>query len=463
MQFKRVELGNVCLIYALWNAPQALPIIKIHRPVLTYIMRGAHLMIPGVLNWPCNIAAGSIAAVVVDGDPKLTSKPFPSREDLSGDADVEQNKSTSTTKIPDEGTTTSQIVSEEAVADNTKPSLEAMETSSNRECETSGETNDHRVDTLGGDEAKLISGIKAIYINDTTAGAKGKNADLPTFPQKLVDHVLRLCFLQTLHGITDAQLPMEISALYGEMVACGTKLLATSVFKRALREVDPCEVAPENATQLISYKSSSSKKLIKLFQNWAKEGLISLKESKGTGTVVNVNRSNEHFVKFKPFTVPQSKDNDAPKVEKIKVKRYLAFSATQRKMLAEVGVQVDKEPLTLELFKKVIIDHISNDGATILKHVNEATQYHQIVKGDAVSAICKGPAQPVTITVEPRGNRKHVTTIKGLFNYLFDAEEATVVEALRRKFASSGKVAIERELIEQFGMSQQQIKLVQRG
>ncbi|GFE54825.1 translation initiation factor sui1 [Babesia ovis] len=466
-------------INALWSVPKLLPALRIPKPVLGFIMRGAHLMVPGVLNWPCDISPGAVAAIVVDGNPypvavgifegcldasgqvrtngralevlhyygddlwKLTSKPFPVADDISGDitTDVERHED-----VPE---------GDPSVIENTKNEVTHPELIKQME--------------------SVVVSNETMQNKETTAApveAEDKQPKINVYPVEMVDYALRLCFLQTIHTLVDTQLPMEISALYSEMAACGTKLIATAAFRNMFKEMG--RVSPEGGTQLISYKNSSFNKLIKMFQAWAKEGLIVLKEIRGTGTVVNINRSHPTYVQFKLFNLPQPKEPGTQTVEKVKVKRYLAFSSTQRKTLAEKGVQVDKEPMPLEAYKKLIIEHISKEPDVILKYVNDAIQYHQVSRGDDLSPIRKGPAVPVTVTVEPRGNRKHVTTVKGLFMYLFNVDEATVAETLRRKFASSvsvsngictiqGNVAIEKELIQQFGMSQQQIKVTRRG
>eukprot|EP00371_Babesia_bovis_P001408 XP_001610055.1 hypothetical protein [Babesia bovis T2Bo] len=465
-------------------------------------MRGAHLMVPGVINWPCEIPVGTITAVVIDGSPypvavgicenmfdasgkvrtngralevlhyygddlwKLTSKPFPGFDDLSGNspdatgADNDQSVVADST-IPNPS---------EPTDDSSNDLVQAMENTtiigSAPESVSSG--------THGDTEQDLGFTSQDTLQEDIASEAKTVSYERLDIPVKLVDHALRLCFLQTLHGLSDSQLPMEISALYSEMSVSSSKLLAVPGFIRALRDVDDFNIPIDKSAQLISYRNSSFKKLIKMFQTWSKEGLILMKDIRGTGVVVNINRGHTVYVQFKPWQLPQNKEPSVSKVEKVKVKRYVAFSSSQRKMLAEKGVQVDKEPMPLDMFKKLIIEHVSSEGPVILQHVNDAVQYHQITHGENESPIKKGAALPVSVLVEPRGNRKHVTTVKGLFTYLFDLDESQVAEILRRKFASSvsvndgiviiqGNVPIERELVDCFGMSPQQIKITRRG
>ncbi|GIX63181.1 translation initiation factor sui1 protein [Babesia caballi] len=494
-------------------------------------MRGAHLMVPGVLNWPCGIEAGSMAAVVIDGSPypvavgvcessvdergnvrttgralevlhyfgdglwKLTSKPFPSGEALSeeaiGDQDVSASPSEPGTTDVGDASGRPSGCHEATAGDVPKGDSGAPVASS----ETAGtvETNEEPAGTTepgevqhlaeagheqnggggnGGSIAAVVEGVETLEISAPAASGGAKPASV-VFPVPLVDHVIRVCFLQTIHGIADTQLPMEVSALYGQMTADGARLLATPAFRRLLKEAGMWDdnISPENAAALVSYKNSSCKKLAKLFQAWAKEGLITVKETRGTATVVNINRGSEAFVKFQPIALAQVKEREGPRSDKVKVKRLLAFSAAQRKDLAARGLAVDKEPLPLEKFKQFVAEHVSNDGDVIMQYVNDATQYHQVLRGEDASPVRKGPAQPVTVAVEPRGNRKHITTVKGLFNYLFNVDESAVAEALRRKFASSvsvsngvvtiqGKVPIKNELVDQFGLSQQHVKLL---
>lgn len=334
------------------------------------------------------------------------------------------------------------------------------------------------------DTASVVKTLDDLSIQPSDEGNKEASAEAVTFPIPLVDFALSICFLQTLHAIADDQLPMEISALYSQMTADGTKLVGTAAFKRLVKEAGMWEdnISPVNATQLISYKKSSFKKLIKMFQTWSKEGLISIKEKRGIASVVNINRSCNKYTAFKPIIIIKGNEKENKKTDKIRIRRLLAFSAAQRKALAQLGVHVDTMPMAVDEFRQTVVQHISNDGDVILEHINGATQYHQILRGEEASAVCKGAALPVTITVEPRGNRKHITVIKGAFNYLFNVDENLVAETLRKRFASAvsvnngiisiqvrttiftpinaqGRVPIKTELTDQFGIPQQYIKM----
>ncbi|KAK1443645.1 hypothetical protein BgAZ_205210 [Babesia gibsoni] len=493
-------------IYALWNAPPVFPELKIHRQVLSYIMRGAHLMIPGVLNWSDSFQAGSLAVVTLvgstkpvaigicqnplddngelktsgralevlhhygDGLCKLSPKPFPcpdlgdehaASEEGATDKTVHSQNDNNAAIQSDgcdscsatiEGNSETQIVTGEGVAHSNVAEPQAV-------AESTIEDITESVENMGMHEHSLDS--------------KNTVGESVRFAVPLVDLTLRICFLQTIHNVTDDKLPMDISALYSQMNADGTKIVSKSAFKSLVKEANMWDdnVCTENAGALISYKNSSFKKIAKMFQAWAKEGLISMKEARGVTTVVQIHRSSEAYVKFTPFNIAKEKEKDAKKVDKIVVRRLLAFSAGQRKDLAALGLHIDNKPMGVDQFKKIVIEHISNEGSVILDHMNKATQYHQIWRGDESAPICKGPAQPVTVSVEPRGNRKHITVVKGLFNYLFNEDEDSILETLRRKFASAvsvnngvisiqGRVPVKNELVDHFGLSQQHIKLL---
>ncbi|CDR94185.1 hypothetical protein, conserved [Babesia bigemina] len=502
-------------IYALWSATDLLPALRIHRAVLTYVMRGAHLMIPGVLNWPCDIKPGSMAAVVVEGSPfpvavgvyegsfdergnvrtsgrameilhyytdglwlkhncgdrKMSSKALPSESSSNDEINVEQGGNTSQSEK-------SKLSQPHQIQNNTSyVDVTNLQSDISAETQNGSQQQVDATNTAASGQSAESSCPKSenAPAADPYASPQGhdkKSTESVAFNVKLVDHVLRLCFLQTIHGITDAQLPMEISALYSQMTADGTRLLATSKFKQLLKQADLWDdnISPQYSAQLISYRNSSFKKLAKMFQTWAKEGIITMKDLRGTATVVNINRNHEAFIQFTPINLVHLKEAGTSKNDKVRVKRFLAFSSSQRKAMAERGLNVQKEPMPLEQFKQFIIDHVTKEGDAILAFVNDAAQYHQVLRGEEASAIRKGAVQPVTVTIEPRGNRKHITIVKGLFNFLFNVDESAVAEALRRKFASSvsvnngvimiqGKVEIKRELVEQFGLSQQHIQL----
>ncbi|GBE60641.1 translation initiation factor sui1 [Babesia ovata] len=469
-------------------------------------MRGAHLMVPGVLNWPCDIKPGSMAAVVIEGNPfpvavgvyegsfdergnvrtsgrameilhyysdglwKMSSKAFPSGQ-APTDETVEEQGENPSHSGNGESACPPQTPSNTSDGDVTNLQSDISPEIQN-DSQQADATNTTAPEQSAESSCLQSENASAAEPDASSQGQDTKPAASIAFNTKLVDHVLRLCFLQTVHGITDAQLPMEISAFYSQMTADGTRLLATSKFKQLLKESDVWDdnISPEHSLQLISYRNSSFKKLVKMFQTWAKEGIIAMKDSRGTATVVNINRSHEAFLKFTPINLVHTKEAGTSKSDKVKVKRFLAFSASQRKAMAERGLNVQKEPMPLEQFKQFVIDHVTKEGDAILAFVNDATQYHQVLRGEEASAIRKGAVQPVTVTIEPRGNRKHITIVKGLFNFLFNVDESAVAEALRHKFASSvsvnngvimiqGKVEIKRELVEQFGLSQQHIQL----
>ncbi|TYZ61322.1 hypothetical protein PybrP1_010362 [[Pythium] brassicae (nom. inval.)] len=84
--------GELCpTVYALWRAAAVLPALVVHAPVSEFVLRGADVMLPGVvfssMEELAALRKGELRAVVARGNPM----PFAVGELLVDDADVERN------------------------------------------------------------------------------------------------------------------------------------------------------------------------------------------------------------------------------------------------------------------------------------------------------------------------------------------------------------------------------------
>lgn len=84
--------GELCpSVYALWRAPATLPALVVHAPVSEFVLRGADVMLPGVVfaapEELASLRKGELRAVVARGNPM----PFAVGELLVDAADVERS------------------------------------------------------------------------------------------------------------------------------------------------------------------------------------------------------------------------------------------------------------------------------------------------------------------------------------------------------------------------------------
>ncbi|KAL8452520.1 hypothetical protein Emag_002309 [Eimeria magna] len=114
----------------------------------------------------------------------------------------------------------------------------------------------------------------------------------PSMTPEEIDAYLELCLLETLHAVTDEQLPLDISALYSKLTA-----EAPAIYYTRIARGDAPFIAPD-------IRRSSAKKLGKFAQTASKKKLLQTKEQRGVVSVVKINRSHPDYVKHAP--VPDS-------------------------------------------------------------------------------------------------------------------------------------------------------------
>ncbi|XP_026194224.1 uncharacterized protein LOC34621297 [Cyclospora cayetanensis] len=110
-----------------------------------------------------------------------------------------------------------------------------------------------------------------------------------------MDAYLNLCLLETLHSLSDEQLPLDISALYSKLTS-----EAPAVFYTQVAKGDAPFVVPD-------IRRSSAKKLAKFIQGASKKKLLQTKEQRGVVSVVKVNRSHPEFIKHTPVPETQKR------------------------------------------------------------------------------------------------------------------------------------------------------------
>ncbi|KAF1329217.1 Ligatin, partial [Globisporangium splendens] len=92
MLFDSSGKGDFCFtVYALWRAPQVLPKLVVHAPVSGFVLRGADVMLPGVvftsMDEVASLHKGELRAVYARGNPM----PFAVGEMLVDAADIERH------------------------------------------------------------------------------------------------------------------------------------------------------------------------------------------------------------------------------------------------------------------------------------------------------------------------------------------------------------------------------------
>ncbi|KAL8431839.1 hypothetical protein ACSSS7_005014 [Eimeria intestinalis] len=136
-----------------------------------------------------------------------------------------------------------------------------------------------------GDTAEAASG-------DERSQGEASGTALPSMTPEEVDAYLELCLLETLHTVSDEQLPLDISALYSKLTA-----EAPAIYYTRIARGDAPFIAPD-------IRRSSAKKLGKFAQTASKKKLLQTKEQRGLVSVVKINRSHPEYVKH--VTVPES-------------------------------------------------------------------------------------------------------------------------------------------------------------
>ncbi|KAL8443192.1 hypothetical protein Emed_006931 [Eimeria media] len=117
----------------------------------------------------------------------------------------------------------------------------------------------------------------------------------PEVRREEVDAYLELCLLETLHAVSDEQLPLDISALYSKLTA-----EAPAIYYTRIARGDTPFIAPD-------IRRSSAKKLGKFAQTASKKKLLQTKEQRGVVSVVKINRSHPDYVKHAPVPDSQKK------------------------------------------------------------------------------------------------------------------------------------------------------------
>ncbi|KAL8271701.1 hypothetical protein Esti_004377 [Eimeria stiedai] len=112
----------------------------------------------------------------------------------------------------------------------------------------------------------------------------------PSMTREEVDAYLELCLLETLHAVSDEQLPLDISALYRQLTA-----EAPAIYYTRIARGDWAFIAPD-------IRRSSAKKLGKFAQTASKKKLLQTKEQRGVVSVVKINRSHPDYVKHAPVS-----------------------------------------------------------------------------------------------------------------------------------------------------------------
>lgn len=321
-------------VHGLWRAPKMLPCLLILSPVSCFVLKGADLMLPGVCR-PLTAAAAAAAGVgsVVPGQLwaiRVAGNALPfavgravtraPSVNLLGDKGRALElihhfgdalwKHTKDMQLPPlfslkqvfSGTDDAELLASCGMGPpETLPgALQQEQQQEGPPEDTEGGGKSQSSDEAPGGEAEAAAESEGQggpppppVLGEEATQAEGPVE--PAMTPEEMDVYLDLCLLETLHCLSDDQLPLDISALYSKLTAEGP-----GVFFSRLSRGDSPFIAPD-------IRRSSAKKLGKFVQAASKKKLFQTKEQRGVVSVVKVNRSHPDILKYKPLPENQKK------------------------------------------------------------------------------------------------------------------------------------------------------------
>eukprot|EP00920_Eleutheroschizon_duboscqi_P042762 GHVT01101973.1.p1 GENE.GHVT01101973.1~~GHVT01101973.1.p1 ORF type:complete len:613 (+),score=96.10 GHVT01101973.1:1196-3034(+) len=544
-------------VYAMWRVPTIVRSFVTHAPVSSFILKGADLMLPGVIvpkggfQPPFNrgdkfavrvvnnrfpLAIGStpvsssdiarmgmrgrgvdvvhyfgdylwqlgnksvpndgFAAKIVNasGDPDET---YDAAAHLATSATADSWEESAAGEEPQDAPTGAEVGAKAEGGDKQEAPGKATNQQADRSCHAEKANDD--VEALADQLVEMsIDGLDA-----ETAQPEVHEAAPVLSPEQL-DKLLDLCFLEVLHSsISDEQLPLEISAAFSKMATEVQHVVRSPAFFTAMKELDlPMETIKAiefgHKEVALDLKKSTYKKLTKFIQHQQKLKLLQVKETRGSTSIVKINRAHPIFIAYKaiPEKVKQKTlDAAAAAADPNKagttgvnaqsvsqmplVLEFLIPPARCQAVFTAVGKRVPKgayfsssecrDVLTEYLAKhilarksdqldasKVLLDNtlaaaisLPSDRAKapvpkeelFTKWMAAMAPCYGVVKPGVnirlePPKIIRGTVEPVQISVENRfGGRKHVTQITGLSTFHIDS--GAVAEYLQKKLACS--------------------------
>ncbi|KAK2195606.1 bifunctional Eukaryotic translation initiation factor 2D/PUA-like superfamily/Uncharacterized domain CHP00451/Pre-PUA domain [Babesia duncani] len=342
-------------LYTIRKSPNLLPIFLIQSPVSSFILRGADLMIPGIINYSSEFKSGRIAAVQVDGNPcpfaiGICQEPLDEHGFLKVAGKALEVLHVYNDGIWKLGSTPS--INEGFHDDCIKP---ISDTSKFHE-----------------EIEHLQEGIEHVQemLEQTTLDSTQAEESVYTPSVEFVDFMLNFCFQQLVHALSDSHLPLESGAFYSKMLNEAVKLLENRDFNKVLQEhnfTDPLIKQSIKQSHVLSLKNSSHKKascnkscnsqISKWLQFLQENHCIVTKESRGTLSIVSINRMHQDYIAFVPIIYKEHKKEK--QTEKIRVAIYYSANAQQRNQFQQAGLTIEKDKVfSPEEFKGLCRQHL---------------------------------------------------------------------------------------------------------
>lgn len=453
------KMDLVPTVFAIWQAPDALPKVHVKHPLVTqFLMGGADLMLPGVdipqEGLPA-FAEGDLVAVAVHGNPLPMAVGYSC---ISSQA-AGNNKSGKGKLVEVVQVYGDHLWSDlgNKLSPNAGFRPDVVDVSGTQEPDPDG--------GMGQSEQQLVSQLGAEHENDQPDGDPDRKEDPSSSGQVAsdivvedMDTLLAAALMQSLHvTVKDKELPLNSTVLWSQHMIPNR---------------------PAGAT--LDVKKSKHKKLSKFLQHYSKAGLLKTKEDKHSNEVVlvSINRSHQLYTSYVPtsggavgsangIAVHEQESSGALVVEEM-----LKPTRETKAIFEQLGLSPDRlylpadaAEVPFQYARLAELQGSSNDAAEILLDARlcDALYKGVINKGEAYPTtvakaklaqcftgrlqatvrlsrgaehiIKKGSAPSVHVSVEKRQGNKRITKIVGVEDFLIDP--SAVAAECQRKFACS--------------------------
>ncbi|KAL3868819.1 hypothetical protein ACJMK2_041578 [Sinanodonta woodiana] len=479
--FFEVEKIIYPTVYLLWKYTDLLPLIFTWPPVFSKLVKGADLMLPGVVvrgqltpNTFSHLQKGDLCAISLLGNkaPVAVGKMLMSGSDMFDSG------------MKGKGVQCVHILGDElwAFGDNSKPpdlgddfmpdKAEGMDSTGNEESEVFCDNLSLKAptETLNQPEDASLPNIRGMNLgeNDEATGQKNSNiASIQTEQQigisgdseKVQEEEMSLeeSGISKIDQMDEILYTCFLCALKNSVKKSDLPLLTSTFFKSFMSPYRP-------SGKILDIKKSRYKKLSKFLQSMEKKGFIKVKElSKGVDSIVEVDRSHPELKDFKvpddrkleetvSSTVEGSKKEFQPPTitEKFGVTAAVlplvkTFGYSKGSALSSAEVRscvtdyVKANSLQMENFESqiqldpVLADVILNKEEghittltweqLFLRFTSKMQPVHEITFPGQPPVLKKGKVEPIRIDVVQRASNKKITLVENLETYGIDPEE----------------------------------------
>ncbi|KAK9765591.1 hypothetical protein K7432_005952 [Basidiobolus ranarum] len=415
---KGSDITLIPTVYTLWKFPNLLPSISTHTPVVSRLLGGADLMLPGFITPPNGfpeLRRGDLVSIVIRGHPAPVAV---------GRMAVDTSEIPISGPRKGKGVYILHVYRDYLWSHGDKsdpPEFKALEAVSDGEMEMNDEGAETRQEVP---EEKPETNLTVAEIDDIFKAS-----------------LLQALKVRLTPDGASQQLPMMASAFYSGYIL-------------ASRPVN------------VDIKQSSYKKVAKFFKAMEKKGLFKCKEMRGELHLMGVNWQHKDLTDFVPYKVPTvaastsqppnsgakptNNSNSAPSGE-IKIVEIYKVSSTVAPLFDDMKASKDSLYDKTEL-RNLIMDYVKIHGLAnpkdqrmvridpilcdallkkqeyssvnflardqcVLRLLANMHPYHLMETPGQEPVVKKGNVKPIQITIEARQGRKAVTKITGMEHF----------------------------------------------